>query len=126
MWPRSGERGRKSAAASILARGALQCGRARVSAEGPFDAQEFDAKLGLQCGRARVSAEGRRSLALTAAENSLQCGRARVSAEGRGKAAEPWATSQASMWPRSGERGRCTTSRPWSVRGGRFNVAALG
>src|SRR6266404_7736659 len=63
-------------------------------------------RAALQCGRARVSAEGERHLAKVRTLLLLQCGRARVSAEGRHTAEEQTHRHKASMWPRSGERGR--------------------
>ena len=106
MGPRSDERGNFGEKRDPFGtRGALQWGRAQMSAEiRPSGIQASAANL-LQWGRAQMSAEMRTTSAPRPHSDPLQWGRAQMSAEISTLSSSEREAALASMGPRSDERG---------------------
>src|SRR5579885_1365101 len=123
MGPRSGERGNSHQIGSALcSRRRLQWGRAQVSAEIPEVFAPSNQLTGLlQWGRAQVSAEIRTDIPSHRRTRRLQWGRAQVSAEITISLRTKNRMREASMGPRSGERGNPYMSPESLERTGSFN-----
>src|SRR5579883_2733615 len=105
MGPRSDERGNVEFCGGRWRSCKLQWGRARMSAEIRLARANCWPCYRLQWGRARMSAEIERASVANGRAHGLQWGRARMSAEIGIASAGRSGCAEASMGPRSDERG---------------------